>query len=512
MIQQITDNIYKTQTQSSGSAKDSGSGFSALIEAVSRNTENVESPKHTSEVKAKDLPQKDNSVKENEGKSPEKNIESGTIKEKENKSPEKEIENNIVKEKESKNLEKGVESNIKSNELSLEEQIRNMLQILEGAKQKIKELQEIASENKEPLEQLSEQLAELIAFFQIIGAKLEKIGWGETPEAELQKMLEFLNSVDSLCEKIAALITPDLAKENVDVHQKIIELIAEAQELLPKIMPDTVAKNAEVFVQENTAKPIIDFNSKNLHQENIKDKSQKTGAENVSLDAEESLQNTPLLQKDTDSKTQNSNNSSVIDFSNKITELAKSTGFLNSNTPQPDSNTQNSGNNIINFTNAGQTVVLAKGEAVQNPYSNLQHSQNIIEQTTLLIQRSVNNGTTKMSLQLSPAELGKVTVNLNFSKTGSVTGVIYTDNPQTLALLQRDARILEQSLQNAGLQINTGDLSFSFDNNNNGNVADDFFQKNKSKENSSETAEAGEQTIEQSDSYIITPDRINIRV
>ena len=44
---------------------------------------------------------------------------------------------------------------------------------------------------------------------------------------------------------------------------------------------------------------------------------------------------------------------------------------------------------------------------------------------------------------------------------GRVIAVVTADNKDTLDLLQRDARELERALQNAGLQTDSGSLSFN---------------------------------------------------
>ena len=76
------------------------------------------------------------------------------------------------------------------------------------------------------------------------------------------------------------------------------------------------------------------------------------------------------------------------------------------------------------------------------------------------IQRAVGDGVSRITVQLKPAELGSIEVQLDLAQDGRVSASILADRPETLDLLQRDARILERSLQDAGLKADSGSLSF----------------------------------------------------
>lgn len=84
----------------------------------------------------------------------------------------------------------------------------------------------------------------------------------------------------------------------------------------------------------------------------------------------------------------------------------------------------------------------------------------IADQVAVQIQKSLSQGNDKISIQLRPTELGKVEVRLEVGHEGRVTAVITADRADTLDLLQRDARILQSSLQDAGLRADSNSLSF----------------------------------------------------
>jgi flagellar hook-length control protein FliK len=67
----------------------------------------------------------------------------------------------------------------------------------------------------------------------------------------------------------------------------------------------------------------------------------------------------------------------------------------------------------------------------------------------------------RLTLQLDPAELGRVEVALRVDEGGKLHAAFVIERPDTLSLLQRDARGLEQMLVGTGLQLANAGLSFS---------------------------------------------------
>jgi hypothetical protein len=67
----------------------------------------------------------------------------------------------------------------------------------------------------------------------------------------------------------------------------------------------------------------------------------------------------------------------------------------------------------------------------------------------------------RLFVQLEPASLGRVEVRLEFHRDNQVSAVIAAERPDTLDALQRDARVLERSLHQAGLRLDSDGLTFS---------------------------------------------------
>jgi chemotaxis protein MotD len=73
----------------------------------------------------------------------------------------------------------------------------------------------------------------------------------------------------------------------------------------------------------------------------------------------------------------------------------------------------------------------------------------------------MRDGMRRFDIRLDPPELGRIDVRLEMDRHGNVTTKLTLDKPETLDLMQRDARGLERALQQAGLKTDGGGLEFS---------------------------------------------------
>jgi chemotaxis protein MotD len=73
----------------------------------------------------------------------------------------------------------------------------------------------------------------------------------------------------------------------------------------------------------------------------------------------------------------------------------------------------------------------------------------------------MRDGMRRFDIRLDPPELGRIDVRLEVDRHGNVTTKLTLDRPETLDLMQRDARGLERALQQAGLKTDGGGLEFS---------------------------------------------------
>ena len=83
-----------------------------------------------------------------------------------------------------------------------------------------------------------------------------------------------------------------------------------------------------------------------------------------------------------------------------------------------------------------------------------------VDQVAVKLTSSAKDGGGKISIRLNPEELGKVDVKLEIGRDGTVRATVSADRPETLDLMQRDARALEKALQDAGLKTDSNSLQF----------------------------------------------------
>ena len=71
------------------------------------------------------------------------------------------------------------------------------------------------------------------------------------------------------------------------------------------------------------------------------------------------------------------------------------------------------------------------------------------------------SGSKQFDIRLDPPELGHVEVRLSIDASGKTEAHMTADQPQTLALLQKDAPTLTRALRDAGLDVSQSGLNFS---------------------------------------------------
>jgi flagellar hook-length control protein FliK len=85
----------------------------------------------------------------------------------------------------------------------------------------------------------------------------------------------------------------------------------------------------------------------------------------------------------------------------------------------------------------------------------------VAAQVAVTLAQAVQNGTDRIEIQLKPASLGAIDVKLDLAHDGRITAVITADRSDTLNMLRQDSSQLQQALRDAGLQADSGSLSFN---------------------------------------------------
>jgi flagellar hook-length control protein FliK len=104
---------------------------------------------------------------------------------------------------------------------------------------------------------------------------------------------------------------------------------------------------------------------------------------------------------------------------------------------------------------------VSSASAVPHPASASAPATHPGAQIAIQIAAALPHRIERLFVQLEPPALGRVEVRLEFSRDNRVTALIAADRHDTLDLLQRDSRGLERTLQDAGVRLGDGGLSFS---------------------------------------------------
>lgn len=92
----------------------------------------------------------------------------------------------------------------------------------------------------------------------------------------------------------------------------------------------------------------------------------------------------------------------------------------------------------------------------------------LADQVAVNIQRGISQGQDRITVQLRPAELGRVEIKMEMNHDGKMSAVIMAERPETLDMLRQDSRSLIDALNQAGLKTDANSLSFNLQGQNSG--------------------------------------------
>lgn len=139
--------------------------------------------------------------------------------------------------------------------------------------------------------------------------------------------------------------------------------------------------------------------------------------------------------------------------------LAAGTQQPQTQAAQPNAAQQPVATPVVATTVAPTTIVEAQQLGAQ---VSAQAQANVsVDTLAVHIARKFEAGSNEFSIRLHPAELGQLDISLSMADDGHVQAVLRAERPETLDMLQKDARVLEQQLRQAGLEVGSNALSFS---------------------------------------------------
>jgi flagellar hook-length control protein FliK len=84
----------------------------------------------------------------------------------------------------------------------------------------------------------------------------------------------------------------------------------------------------------------------------------------------------------------------------------------------------------------------------------------VVDQVATGVFRAATEGGGKVTIALTPQNLGRVEVEIEVKDGSKVTAVVVAERQETLDLLRRDAHTLERALADAGLKTDSNSLQF----------------------------------------------------
>ncbi len=121
-----------------------------------------------------------------------------------------------------------------------------------------------------------------------------------------------------------------------------------------------------------------------------------------------------------------------------------------------------SGTGVSEGTISGQVAASLDGAlAANNLRSGLPQAATPVASLAVQIASRAEQGARRFEIRMDPPELGRIDVRLKIDESGNVSTRLMVERPETLDLLQRDARALERALADAGLKTDEGGVRMS---------------------------------------------------
>lgn len=199
----------------------------------------------------------------------------------------------------------------------------------------------------------------------------------------------------------------------------------------------------------------------------------------------------------------------------KAVQAALKTETTVSVTPSADeSSAVQAGVNVAQTSSVEAKTSLQHLEQVQANLKEGHTAQQVLAKLTVKPHRNHN----EYSIQLDPAELGRVEVIMKIDDKGEVRLQVVAETRHALDALQRDARFLEKGMEEAGLKLDADGMQFDLKEQGNGQFANDQGEQGQGAVGATGAAgndEANEPTLSSTETihYQITQaDGLDIRV
>lgn len=144
----------------------------------------------------------------------------------------------------------------------------------------------------------------------------------------------------------------------------------------------------------------------------------------------------------------------------KVTDMAEFRAMMENHVAKHSEVAADDKANLTPVVAANQNVAAAHRPTVATPHAVVNHAP-VAEQVHVAISRGKKDGIDQMTIQLEPADLGRVEVSMRTGADGHTQLNFIVDKADTMDALARDARSLERALQEAGVKADAGSMQFN---------------------------------------------------
>lgn len=355
--------------------------------------------------------------------------------------------------------------------------------------EKIKETAESHEEGTAKEESLAEEVAAFVGLYAPLGEEKKALGLEKKASSEEKTETRAQADDGALTKGKESSLSGALESLASDADENEGDLAQNADKSFSQKTPLSNEKTTLSFDQDgaNEAEDFQNFFARSAQANAVANQNQQTGANATALAAGAAVQSAELASSAT----------------------AQAAASSSSASSSPIEGAGRMGSQYLFTSQLSSTPSAAKtAQAASSP---------VVEQVTVQFHKMVKAGKDEMTINLHPADLGKIEVKLSFGDDHKVHATIVADKATTLDLLQKDSAALQRALQDAGLQADAGSLDFSL----RGDERQDSLAQNQSeahaKNRGSESSisigsEAESLSGVEEETYYIMPGRVNLRV
>lgn len=155
----------------------------------------------------------------------------------------------------------------------------------------------------------------------------------------------------------------------------------------------------------------------------------------------------------------------------ETTQTANAVQAIDQTQSQQQAQTQTSSSTVVGLQSVQHAPAAQVGHVVPQGHVPEAPKHALSEQVQVGIKQISKDGIDRITIQLTPEDMGRVDVRIDVGADGRTHIVFTMDKADAFEQLQRDARFLEKALQDAGVKADAGSMEFNLRQQNQGAFA-----------------------------------------